>query len=315
MAGVDIGSCFIKTLLLSRQGQHYSVDACTVDAVPAHYNTADHTGHIIVSGNSLHHNKKTLPEDVTQVVAAVSGATVISRVIVVDSGLTDSELANRVLTEVEQLVSYSLHDVYIDFDIIGPHAADTAQSEVLLCIARADTVKHKLSQLQQQGMTASIIDIEYYALARAATLCFEQFPALAPLQPVLLLDVGASQTLFCIINSRLPLYCHDIAAGLPTPAADALAPQLPERLLQQIRQHLQRFSMQQQTSVPDYVLLSGGAALIPGMAAYLQQQLGMLTVLADPFRNMHFHTHAEQELMRPLGVQFMVACGLAMRGV
>ncbi|TMP26651.1 pilus assembly protein PilM, partial [Pseudoalteromonas rubra] len=63
----------------------------------------------------------------------------------------------------------------------------------------------------------------------------------------------------------------------------------------------------------DYIVLSGGTAMIEGLDRLLIDELGIHTVVVDPFASMEIGSKVDQELMQKHKAQFAVAAGLALR--
>ena len=56
----------------------------------------------------------------TEVVAAVSGSSVINKIIAMPVGLTDEELETQIALEAYQYIPYPLEEVALDFEVQGP---------------------------------------------------------------------------------------------------------------------------------------------------------------------------------------------------
>jgi type IV pilus assembly protein PilM len=63
----------------------------------------------------------------------------------------------------------------------------------------------------------------------------------------------------------------------------------------------------------DYLLISGGTAALEGIETLLTDELGIYTVIADPFNDMSIGTRVEAEQLEKVAPQLMVATGLALR--
>lgn len=63
----------------------------------------------------------------------------------------------------------------------------------------------------------------------------------------------------------------------------------------------------------DYLILSGGTARLEGLEPLLADELGVVTIVADPFVDMEIADSVDNDLLSSLAPQFMVATGLALR--
>ncbi|MBW3812751.1 pilus assembly protein PilM, partial [Aeromonas hydrophila] len=89
---------------------------------------------------------------------AVTGSNVITKVILVDTRLSDSELENQVQLEAEQLIPFPLDEVSLDFEILGK-VTDQERQEVLLSAARTESVSGRVTALAEAGMTTKVVDV------------------------------------------------------------------------------------------------------------------------------------------------------------
>src|SRR3546814_16938033 len=100
-------------------------------------------------------------------VVAVSGSAVITKIIEMDAGLSDEELENQLKIEADQYIPYPLEEVAIDFEVKGPAPRSPGRAEVLLAACRKENVEIREAALALAGLTAKVVDVEAYALARS----------------------------------------------------------------------------------------------------------------------------------------------------
>jgi type IV pilus assembly protein PilM len=63
----------------------------------------------------------------------------------------------------------------------------------------------------------------------------------------------------------------------------------------------------------DYLLVSGGTAALEGIETLLTDELGIHTIIADPFCNMSIGETVNADELEKVAPQLMVATGLALR--
>jgi len=340
MVGVDIGSHSIKAVLLSQQVGHYKVEAIALEPMPAELMIDREIRDIEAVAAVLSKIRKKIDKSVKAAVAAVSGAQVISKVIYMEAGLTDDELARQIELDAESLIPYPLHEVSLDFEELD--AADPQQGRVpvLLTAARITTVQSRVTALEQAGFSTKIVDVESSALSRAVSLCWDQLPQDAAEKVVAVLDIGASLTMLSIVQGDQQLYSRDLAFGgehftksiasyydkslaeaerakqlndLPPSASFEVTAPFQTQLLQQVRRALQMYLTTSGKEQVDYILLSGGSALLPGLAQLVADELAIHAVLADPFAGMEWASDADKQKYQAIGSHMLIACGLALR--
>lgn len=86
-------------------------------------------------------------------------------------------------------------------------------------------------------------------------------------------------------------------------------------ILLQIKRTLQFFYSTSQHGFVDHILLAGGMARQPGLAALIQEQLGVTTTVANPLSHMSFGKKVNLDVINSDAPTLMVACGLALRHV
>ena len=61
------------------------------------------------------------------------------------------------------------------------------------------------------------------------------------------------------------------------------------------------------------MLISGGTAALEGVEGLLTEELGIHTVIANPFNDMTLNSEIDKEALISVAPQLMVATGLALR--
>lgn len=84
-------------------------------------------------------------------------------------------------------------------------------------------------------------------------------------------------------------------------------------LMQQIRRAIQMFLTSSGEGKVDYLIVSGGSASIEGVEKLLSDELGIHTIIANPFNKMEFASTINEEKVAKVAPQLMVATGLALR--
>jgi len=83
--------------------------------------------------------------------------------------------------------------------------------------------------------------------------------------------------------------------------------------MQQIRRAIQMFLTTSGQDKVDYLLISGGTAALEGVESLLTEELGIHTVVANPFNDMTLGTSIDKNELTSIAPQLMVATGLALR--
>jgi type IV pilus assembly protein PilM len=338
--GVDIGAHTVKAVLLSQLGAHYKVEALAIEPMIKGAITDREIQDIESVGNIISKIRKKIPKNIRFAAAAVSGSTVITKVIFMDASLTDDELASQIEVEADSLIPYPLSEVSMDFEKQELNANDPSKVNVLLSAARTESVQSRVAALDAGNFVTKVVDVESYCLSRAAELCYAQLPVDAKDKLVAVIDIGATMTLMSILEKGKTVYTRDQMFGgeqytrsiisyydktyeeaenakvtndlPPSYTFEVLAP-FQTMVLQQVRRGIQMYLTTSGHDNVDYLVLSGGTALIDGLDKLLTDELGIHTVVANPFAEMDVGPAVDKTQLQQLAPQLMVACGLALR--
>ncbi|WP_417350104.1 type IV pilus assembly protein PilM [Ferrimonas sp.] len=283
LVGVDIGSTHLKAVMLQQDdsGYHLSL-AHAIPMVP------DNPRAAMTQLSTL------LPQGATRAAAAVSGATVMTKVITMDAALSDEELETQIEIEADNLIPYPLDEVNLDFEPVA-NAPKQGRMEVLLSACRREDVQSRVDALAAAGLAAEVVDVEGYALGRAqALLESDQQGDLA------MVEVGACKTLLAINQDGETRFVREVS--LARGATEELLPWV-EQLAQQLQRSIQIYLGGAQGRRVDRVVLCGHQP--ESLAPLLQQCLGL------PCECARVKCLDGVEPTQP--AQFLLAAGLAMR--
>ena len=343
MVGIDIGTHSIKAVLLNEaaDGGGYEIAALFHESMSRGAMVERDIQDIDAIGRIVGKIQKRLGKRAQYAACAVSGSTVITKIIYMDASLTDEELASQIEIEADALIPYPLDEVSLDFEPLGKNEADPTKVNVLLSAARKEMVQSRVSAIAEGGLETKVVDVEPYALARAAReLCFSQLPDDAADKRVAVLDIGANLTQFAVLEKGETVYTRDQLFGgeqytksiasyygkepdeaeaakisqdlPPNHTFEVLAP-FQTNLIQQARRAIQMYITSSGADKVDYLLLSGGTSLMPELDKLLTEELGVHTVVANPLKQMKRVVTVDKKLIERAGPQFMIATGLALR--
>jgi len=340
MVGIDIGSHSVKAVLLSQGVDGFIIEDFAIELMPRGSVVDREIQDIEAVGAVITKIRKKISAKATDAVAAVSGQTVITKVIYMDVVLTEDELASQIEIEADSLIPFPLDEVSLDFETLGVNESDPSKVNVLLSAARTESIEARVAALDAGEFHAKVIDVESYAIGRAYDLCLTQLSDDAKDKVVAIIDIGATVTLFSVTDAGKHIYSRDqvfggeqytqaivsyynksfeqaeqakISNDLPgNYTFEVLAP-FHIILMQQIRRAIQMFLTTSGQDKVDYLLISGGTAALEGIESLLTDELGIHTVIANPFNNMSYGDSIAQQELASVAPQLMVATGLALR--
>ena len=340
MVGIDIGSHSIKAVLLNQNDNGYVLETIAVEPMPRGSIVDREIQDIDAVGKVVAKIRKKISSSVGHAASAVSGQTVITKIIYMDAALNEHELASQIEIEADSLIPYPLDEVSLDFESLEINESDPSKINVLLSAARTESVEARVAALEAGGFDTKVIDVESYAVSRGYDLTLAQLPDDASAKVVATVDIGATMTLVSVSEAGNHIYSRDQLFGgeqytrsivsyynksfeeaemakltddlPPNYTFEVLAP-FHTILVQQIRRAIQMFLTTSGKEKIDYLVISGGSALVEGIEQLLTEELGIHTVIANPFEGMEISSNIDKDELAKTAPSLMVAAGLALR--
>ncbi|GAA0375603.1 pilus assembly protein PilM [Bowmanella denitrificans] len=337
MLGLDIGTRSVKGVLLNSVGGQVQIVAHACESIAGNAFADREIKDFDAVSNAIRKVKMSLKSKCRTVAAAVSGSSVITKVVFMDPDQSDHELETQIEIEADSLIPYPLDEVYLDFEELGPSKLHQGKVDVLLSAAHRDMLDSRVTLLRELELEPKVIDVEGYALG---TALLQYGPAVEEDVPLCCINLGASQLLLTVIENSQVIYSKEHAFGMDTLVRDLalvygielaeaerqlMDNSLPDgwrqqngamflaNLQQQISRSLQMYVASTGRQRPQTLLISGGGANLPGIATDLEQELSMEVKIFNPFDTMqNKDSKGESELNR-LAPQLAIAVGLAHR--
>ena len=334
---LDIGSTYIKLVQLKGSGKNYSLAKFGMVPLPAE---------VIVEGAVMDANRvsEAIKEllvaqkiKTKEVVLSVSGSSVIiKRISIAD--MTDEELAESIKWEAEQYIPFSIDDVNVDFQKLGPGAAE-GQADVLLVAVKKDKINDYVNLVKDAGLEPVVVDVDAFALANMCELNYEVEAGITAL-----LNIGASVMNINILRDGVSIFTRDITvggnrytealqrdAGLSYDDAEkikrneavdgadrdqlnGIIATVTEDIVGEIQRSFDFFRSTTGSDKVSRVLLSGGCAKISQFTKVLSERLEIPVDIINPFKNIKVDPkYFEAGFISDAAPLAAIAVGLAMR--
>lgn len=332
LVGVDIGSAAVKLVELSRSGTPWRVEACAVEPLPADAVAARNIRDAKAVGEAIRRaSKRAGPKARTAAVAVAGSATAI-RTIAFDASLTDVELEVEVALEADRHLPYPIDEAALDFEPLHLSPDNPALVDVRLVACRQEHVKSREAALAHGGMKAGVVDVETYAMQRAAALPHGVDESVA------VVDIGTATATLLVLEHGEAIFTREepfdggrLRRGHPGPGSASVARDehgtkdaarertlsetaFREHLLRLVSRLLRLFLSTGPHDPPARLLLAGGPASVPGLAEAATGRLGVPTAVADPFAGMAVSKRVDAEVLTRNAPALVTACGLALLG-
>jgi len=345
LLGIDISSTSVKVVELSQTDSGYRVESLAVEPLPANAVTEKNIQDVEAVGESLAKALKKSGSKCKLTALAVPGSSVITKIITMPASLSDAELEAQIELEADQYIPYPLEEINLDFQVLGPTQANPETVDVLLAASRSENVEMRTAVAEIAGLTAKLVDVEAYTIEKASSLIIPQANYTDSETDsnsfvIAVLDVGATMTSLNVIENGELIYTREQAfggkqlteeimrryglayeeagrlkkaGGLPDNYIPEVLEPFKENMAQQVSRFLQFFYTAGQHESVDMIALAGGCASIPGIDELISTQLGIETIIANPFAHMDLSNKVNSQALSNDAPALMIACGLAMR--
>jgi len=345
LLGIDISSTSVKLVELSKSDAGYSVESLAVEPLPANAVTEKNIQDVEAVGETLAKAVKKSGSKCKTAALAVPGSSVITKIITMPANLSDSEMEAQIELEADQYIPYPLEEINLDFEVLGPTEVNPDTVDVLLAASRSENVEMRTAVAEIAGLSAKIVDVEAYTIEKAATFLGPRtaIPVDGGDQPpfvMAILDVGATMTSLNVVENNELIYTREQAfggkqlteeimrryglayeeagrlkkvGGLPDNYIPEVLEPFKENMAQQVSRFLQFFYTAGQHETVDMIALAGGCASIPGIDELISSQLGIETIISNPFAAMNLSNKVNSQALSNDAPALMIACGLAMR--
>ncbi|WP_084282427.1 pilus assembly protein PilM [Deefgea rivuli] len=340
LIGVDISSSAVKMVELSQAGRNFSLERYVIEPLPKDAVTDNNIVNAEAVALAIRNAWRRMGSKVKNVAAALPASAVITKKILVPAGLTERELESQVETEANQYIPFSLDEVNLDFQVLGPAINNPEEEDVLIAAAKKDKVDERVAAIEEAGLKAVVLDVESYATQAAFELMRPQLPNGGENQIVAVVDIGSTAMHMNIFKDGQSIYSRDQGyagnqltqeiqrkfnmsaeeaeqakrqGGLPDNyEPDVLQPFMDTMALE-ISRSLQFFYTSSNYNSVDHILLAGGCSVIHGLDEAVSSRTQVAsTMRANPFFSMSTGKIKGKQIQLD-APSLLIACGLAMR--
>lgn len=342
LIGVDISSVSIKLVELSDDGRGgYKLEGYATQPLPKGAMVDGNVSDLEKVIDVMRLAWKLLGTREKRVALALPTAAVISKKVQMAAGLREEDMEAQVEAEANQYIPFSLDEVNIDFQVLGPAANNPEEVEVLIVASRKEKIEDRVAVAEGAGLKALVMDVESYATEAAYSLVANQLPNAGREQTVMIADIGAAMMHVNVLYDNKSIYTREQSfgggqltqeiqsrfglsleeaeiakrkGGLPDSYELEVLQPFMLSIATEIARALQFFTSSTQYNRVDHIVLAGGCAAIPGLDVAVQSHTQINTVIANPFNGMTINARLKQQQAISDAPAMLIACGLAMRG-
>ena len=338
--GLDVGANSIKLVQLEKNKGGHAVTALGIRELPPEAIISDEVKDrdaVIYSIQSLIDE---IDPKIKNVVVSISGYGVITDKFMIDKK-SGSEAEQAILFEAEQRSPFDVEDVTLDHHVIKVDE-ETRKQEILLVAARNEFLNSYIELILDAGLQPVVVDIDAFALLNAYAHNYD----IDPERTTVLVNMGYDVTNVLYLRDGLYHSTRDISSGTreiynsiqkefrlnAELAGKAIKGEMKdsidqdmlkatiiastEELISGLEMAFSYFKTQAKLDKLDWMVFSGGGALVPFLPEFLQSRLNIPLEILNPLRNVDYDPdmfqYLEPEKIAPM---LTVPVGLAMRKV
>jgi type IV pilus assembly protein PilM len=342
LLGLDICSSAVKMVELSGTGRNeYRVERYAIEALPKDAVVDGNVADVDAVQAGVRNAWKRMSTTVRNVAMALPVAAVISKRVIIPSGLREDEMEALVEAEAGQHIPFTIDEINLDYQVLGPSASSPDNElDVLLVASKKDRVEDHLALAEAVGLKVVVMDVESYVSLSAFELIARQLPRTHSESVVALLDVGMNTMRLTALLDNVPVYSKEQAfgggiltqdimrrygmtyseaeaakrsGGLSDDYETELLPQFSDNLALEVARALQFFFTSTQFNRVDHIVLAGGCASIRGIDSLVAARTQVNTIIANPFADMACSDKVRANSLKADAPSLLNACGLALR--
>jgi type IV pilus assembly protein PilM len=338
VAGLDIGASSIKLVKMEERSGSFALTSLGMRELPLEAVVDEE----IKDRDTVIFNLQSLVEQcdprLREVAISISGHGVITDKITMDQK-SGAEAEQAILFEAEQRSPFDVEDVTMDYHIVDANE-ETRKMDVLLVAARNEFLSSYVELVTDAGLRPVIVDTDAFAILNAYDVNYE----IDPEKVTILMDIGFDTTSVTFLKNGVLHSTRDLANGgrliynaimkefrinqeLATKAIKgemgtsldqdmlkATVITASEELISGLEVAFSYFKSTAQVPQVDWIVLSGGGALIPFLPEFIQSKLNVPIEVANPLRNIEYDPdifkNVQPDRIAPL---LSVGVGLATR--
>jgi type IV pilus assembly protein PilM len=341
LIGVDISSSFIKIVEIAEAGKGlYRVERYVIEPLPKDTVTDGNIANIEAAGEVMKRAHKQMATRIKNIALALPSSAVITKKVLLNGNQREEDMEYQVQSEANQYIPFSLDEVNLDFQVIGPAPNSEEEVEVLIAASRKEKIEDRVAVAEAAGLKTTVMDVESYAALAAFDMMKGSATGIETKDVTAIVDIGAQTTRVTVLHEDQQVYSReqqlggfqltqDISRqfGMPMEEAevakksgglpdnylsDVLQP-FNEKIVLEVSRALQFFFTSTQFNKVDHILLCGGCAVLDGLEEMIDQRTQVHTLVANPFANMALSSKIKPRQLTIDAPALMVACGLAMR--
>ena len=213
LIGLDITTSSIKLVELSQSGKTFRAESYAAEPTPPNSINEKTIVDAPAVGEAIRRAVKRAGTSSKDAAIAIGGDAAITKIIQMPRRFTARELEGQVEIQADQYIPFPMEEVSFDFEVMGPSATDPEMLDILLVATRTENVDQRKAAVEAAGLVARVVDVEPFALENACHLLMHQMPDGGMQHQIAIVDFGASNTTFSVLQDMRVIYTRDFSFG------------------------------------------------------------------------------------------------------
>jgi type IV pilus assembly protein PilM len=339
--GIDIGSYSVKVAVIEERDKELVMTKFGIKELPPEVivdGTIMDQSQVVSAINGLTQGMNLKSNDVCM---SVSGHSVIIKKISLPE-MSAEELSESITWEAEQYIPFSIDEVNLDFQILGPSNQEGANTmDVILVAAKKDKINDYVTLVVESGLNPQIMDVDAFALENM----FEVNYGIETGRVDALVNIGAQVLNINVLKDGVSAFTRDSsvggkmysetlqkdlgvsldaaeqllrgqeAGGASIEQAQQIISNVNDDIVSEIGRTLDFFRATTGIESVDRILLCGGTAMVGGIVDLINERLDVPVEVVNPFRNIQLDSSIDADLVKKNSPALAVVAGLALRRV
>lgn len=342
LIGLDVSTSSVKLVELSRgRSGDYVLERCASETLEPGWirdGVIEKFDEVTDAIRRVVRKSGTKTKDVA---LALPASAVITKKISLPDGLNEVELEAQVESEARQYIPFSIDEVSLDFQVLGPSLRSSGDVDVLIAAARKDKVSERENLAEAAGLRAVVMDVDSFAGRLAVGRLTEDVASITEVPLIAVFEVGAYRSALQVLRGDEVLYERDQSFGgaqltqlierkygfsqeeaevrklsgdLPDDYGQSVLAPFVESLSQEVGRALQFFFSGSTYNRLGHVYMAGGSASLPGLTQAVSRQTACACSVINPFDGMQMGANVQSKRLSRQAPAYLTATGLALRG-
>ena len=207
LIGVDISSSYIKMVELAEAGKGlYRVERYVIEPLPKDTITDGNVANIEAAGEVMRRAHKQMATRIKNIALALPSAAVITKKVNLNGNQREEDMEYQVQSEANQYIPFSLDEVNLDFQVIGPTPNSEEEVEVLIAASRKEKIEDRVAVAEAAGLKTTVMDVESYAALAAFEMILGSTSGIESKDVTAIVDIGAQSTRVIVMHEEQQVY-------------------------------------------------------------------------------------------------------------